>query len=350
MLEGGQQRLARRAQLLKKAWLMSAAWIGAPLRPVELSIPDYASWPRRRLASQVRDLEDDLFDALKRILLKPQRSQLNDLAVWLSETFDSCQKAKGPVSLCTAQEFETRWGLLRARLHIEVPPYAEMLFQGWLGLAIRHPEYMLARDVAFLLSLFRQSEEFMKHVDWRKPPQWSRKASENSQALARTVIQACFNLLESFVSGIARAHLMTATLSADEKHKLFDNRTSLKKRLISFPKMIAGPEAILHDDRLPMSRLFGPIKRRRDAFVHCEPGPQSSSHGYVKEAAFHDVGPEIVEEAVADTSLIIKTVWKSIHKVDGPRWLPDFSNRSEGLAELQLAPPADLKDKADQLV
>jgi hypothetical protein len=215
-----------------------------------------------------------------------------------------------------------------------------MLFQGWHGLALRHPEYMLARDVAFLLSLFRESEEFLVSINWRKPPKWPRYGSENSQALARAVIQTCFNLLESFVSGLARAHVMTMTaMTQDAKTKLLDNKSPLKKRLLSVPKMITGSECGLREDRPPISIVFGPIKRRRDAFVHCEPGPEPSLRGYVKEAAFHDVAAEVVEEAVEATCLIIKTVWRSVYNVEGPRWLPDFRGGPNELGVMRLARP-----------
>jgi hypothetical protein len=67
----------------------------------------------------------------------------------MRERFDEWQKVEfGLYSLCTAQEFELECGLLRARAKIEVPPYAELLMQGGAHpVAVRHPEYMLARDL-----------------------------------------------------------------------------------------------------------------------------------------------------------------------------------------------------------
>src|SRR5262245_52554337 len=194
---------------------MAAAMIGAHLTKNDHVIPDYATWTRRQLTGYVRDLEDDFADAVKKILLKPQRSKMDSFAVWLSNAFDEFQKTHRPFSLCTAQEFESLWGPLRFRERIEVPPYAEMLLQGWHGLALRHPEYMLARDLAFLVSLFRDSEQLLTKVNWANPPRWAGYGSENSQALARAVIQTCFNLLESFVSGLARAHVMTSTTTEE---------------------------------------------------------------------------------------------------------------------------------------
>jgi hypothetical protein len=320
---------------------MTVAWIGASLDARELTIPDYGAWSRRDLLTHVRNLDDDFFDALNLILLKPKRSELDRLAKWFADAFQLWQQSGGGlIVLCTAHEFEAQCGPLRARDSIEVPPYAEILVQGWHGVAYRHPEYMLARDLAFLISLFRESEQLLAGVDWRRPPVWAKYGSENAQALARTVIQTCFNLVESFVSGLARAYIMTADhLDEHTKARLLENRSALKNRIASVPTIITGGDCGLRDDKPPLSILFGPAKQRRDAFVHCEPGPEPSSRGYVKEAAFHDVAPQVVEEAVSATSDIIKILWKAVHNADGPRWLPDFTKGPTELRALRLAKP-----------
>jgi hypothetical protein len=68
---------------------------------------------------------------------------------------------------------------------------------------------------------------------------------------------------------------------------------------------------------------MGPLKARRDAFVHCEPGPAPSERGYVKEELFHDVGPQIVENTIDITIEVIRRIWLAVHQRPGPRWLPE---------------------------
>lgn len=68
---------------------------------------------------------------------------------------------------------------------------------------------------------------------------------------------------------------------------------------------------------------MGPLKDRRDAFVHCEPGPEPSERGHVKETLFHDAGVAIVDETVDATIDVIRRVWHAVHERRGPRWLPD---------------------------
>jgi hypothetical protein len=93
---------------------MMAALIGTSLTKQDLFIPDYETWPRRRLEVYIQDLEADFSDAVKKILLKPQQSKMDRFAMWLSNAFDECQKTNQAFSLCTVQQFESLWGQLTA--------------------------------------------------------------------------------------------------------------------------------------------------------------------------------------------------------------------------------------------
>ena len=63
------------------------------------------------------------------------------------------------------------------------------------------------------------------------------------------------------------------------------------------------------------------MKVRRDSIVHCEPGPDESEHGYVKEELFHDAFAPEVEKAVDATCDAIRVVWEHVHDAAGSRWL-----------------------------
>jgi len=69
-------------------------------------------------------------------------------------------------------------------------------------------------------------------------------------------------------------------------------------------------------------RYLGPIKRYRDSFVHCEPGANPSTYGYVKQVLFHDASPQLVEDALTATEEAVRRIWLAIHGRQGPRWLP----------------------------
>ena len=297
------QRLATATLKLKKAWLLAATMRGHKPKGPEGIIPDYTQWPRRQLEQHVANLEHDLSEALSYFIVDSKHATRSRVVTWLADHFDRWRHSGfGLFTICTLQQFEQRVGTLLIHEHMDVPPYAELLLQPGHEMAFRHPEYMLARDLELLCGLHADAEQLLKTIDWSSPPEWAGFASENAQALARTSILACFNLLESFTSGLARSYAMTRP-STDEhfQTKLLSTREPLRKRVLAVPQMIVGSQIALDINKPPLSTLFGPIKQHRDSFVHCEPGVIESERGYVKEAMFHDVSIELVEVAVKAT-------------------------------------------------
>jgi hypothetical protein len=171
-------------------------------------------------------------------------------------------------------------------------------------------------------------------------PDWVGAAGEKVQSLARAAILSCFSLLESTVSGLGRAHEMThPTLTARDRKILINNHGPLLERLFDVPTLIAGNAPPLHKESLPLSKLFGEIKQRRDAFMHCEPGDQEARAGFVKQDRFHDVTPDVVDDAVKLTVEVIQVLWQHVHGVDkGPAWLRNLGNRSSYRPGLRVIP------------
>jgi hypothetical protein len=216
-------------------------------------------------------------------------------------------------------------GKICRRNDIDWPPYAQVLLQGDHGAAIRHPEYHLATDIALLYNLFLDAQAIIDEAQ----RQGRVHSSEYCQSLGRSVILACFNLLESFVSGIATAFLLeNANAPQAVVNKLQDNWPSLQKRFFQFPFLVTSGRVNLVDDtRGSLHLLFGECKERRDSFVHCEPGSTPTKRGYVKEKHFHDVSLAIVRQTVDLTCEAICISWKAIHGREKPSWLP---NRDPG--------------------
>lgn len=339
-LAGGRERLAQRAFTLKKAWLLVSFMVGQALTAQESTIPGYANWTRRQLQEQCTDLERDLEEVLALVVVSPRQALRPGALKWLVEQFDRWHASGlGLFTISTAKQFENQIGVLEARRRLEIPPYAELLLQPGIGVAFRHPEYMLVRDLGMLYDLYCDAEGICERISWRNPPSWAATAGENTQALARATIQACFNLLESFVSGLARAHIMNHEVEPHLYKRLTENREPLKKRIRQIPALIVGRDCPISVDAYPMGPLFNDVKSRRDAFVHCEPGPQQSSHGYVKESVFHDVSPELVTLAVKATHELIREVWGFVYAEEGPRWLPPLEESGRfGKINLALGP------------
>jgi hypothetical protein len=324
-VETGKERLASEATSLKKAWIVSASLVGYRFKVGEFSVPNYLAWQRRPLLRQVADLRDDLTETLERLVTTSARPIGRRAVDWLAGRFEPwADTGFGVFTVSTVFDFERLVGTLKAHKVMDVPPYAEMLVQPSLPVAFRHPEYMLARDLAVLLDFFKDTESLLRRVTWTNPPNWAMGASENGQALARAVIQSCFNLLESFTSGLAQTYLLThSRIEASAETTLRDTRSPLGRRVLDIPNTIVGRPSELRRDTPPISTLFGKVKRYRDAFVHCEPGPMESTRGYVKEALFHDVSSELVEETVNACAEVIRKTWLFVYRRRGPSWLPD---------------------------
>ena len=323
----GRANFASDATRLKKAYLLANAWVGRRPERTELVLPDYSSWAKLELRSHVADLRHDIGQFMPSILSNGAKRYLpHGLTSWMAQRFDEWTAAGcGVMSLGTAHEFESQFGHLAFRQFGEVPPYTELLLQGWFGLAFRHPEYMLARDLQLAYSLYQQADYLLIKADVPNPPEWAKKGSESYQALARNVLQCCFNLLESFASGLARAAAMEERLDDTNRAKLLDNSGPLRRRLIQVTRTLSSGRLELDARNGDFTLLFDDIKRRRDAFVHCEPGRESDARGTVKEQLFNDVSKALVDEAVARTESLIRTIWAATTNSDGPRWLPSLT-------------------------
>lgn len=340
--ETARARLATEALALKKAFLLVATMATLPLKPSLTRIPDYAGWEGKRLKGHVADLESDV-SRLVDTLANLRGARLRHESVqWLAVRYDRWKQSGFNVfTVATAQEFEFAIAVLRARSELDIPPYTELLLQPGGRLAYRHPEYSLSRDLNCLYSFYLDCERLLKPFDRSVGPPWTGAASENSQSLGRATIQACFNLLEAVVSGIARAHLMTRTsLSPEVKKVLNDTQKGLSERVQRVPEVVTGRPIDLGREDGPHSYLFKVTKKHRDAFVHCEPGPQESQRGYVKEVRFNAISPTLVLNTVNSTEAIVRALWGHVYDGSEPRWLalrPGEANSKHD--NLMLVPP-----------
>jgi hypothetical protein len=325
------ERLVLEAFGLKRAWLVATvlAGLGVHLIDEQKLIPNYIAWENKSLKRHIKDLEDDFESLAKKLLPNWKRSQLHATVQWFAQRHEAWVEAGlGVFELGRVHEIEKAVGKLYFQQFTDCPPYAQVLLQGMELPAMRHPEYHLGSDLALLFNLLLDSESMLATHDVKHGP----PCSEHSQSLARSVILTCFNLLESFVSGLAMAYQMeNPDASESTKKKLQDKSLPLRKRLIEYPALIAGRDGLIDGSQPPFKPLMDECKRRRDSFVHCEPGPKPTSWGYVKEQEFHDANLKNASQTVDFTLATISHIWKAIHGQEKPTWLPsrDSSGRFE---------------------
>jgi hypothetical protein len=296
---------------------------------------------RKALEIQCQGLENDLEEALSAVVVSARAAMKPMGLRWLADQFDRWHASGlGLFTIATVQQFESGVGRLAAHRHLELPPYAEVLLQPGNQAAFRHPEYMLVRDLGLLFDLYTDAELLCDSINMSHPPQWAIAAGESTQSLARAVIQTCFNLLESYVSGLARAHIMShGGVDARTTEKLLGTREPLRTRVRQVPALIVGRECPLTLDEYPLKPLFLDVGLRRAAGGGGEPGQLRSERGYVKEAVFHDLPRDLVPLAIRATHDTIRHLWAFVHDKDGPRWLPSLEPSGRfGKRDLRLSP------------
>lgn len=311
-------RLQHEATRLHKALIMGIAIHGKTpsLNSEILELHDYSHWPIKALKLYIQELQKILGEIGKHVFQEWNNHTANKAIAWLSIKHDEWITAKQPIwEIGRVYEIEESIGTLGFRRGMECPAYAQLIVQGYNGAAIRHPEYHLARDMALLNNLFLDAEGILyEHSANQKP-----HCSEHSQSLARSVILTCYNLLESFVSGLVTEFVLkNPTASAETVKKLEKPKDrSLKERFKDVPSIITGTENAMEQHENILTPLFGIHHRRRHAFVHCEPGPSKD-----KEGLFHETDQKTVKDTVKLSTQAIRAAWSVVYKTDGPRWLP----------------------------
>lgn len=318
------QGLAAKAVRLHKTFLMFTALTGCDEEEIGpyFKIPDFHKAPKETLQAHIHNTESTLYQIAKDIFVNWDRSKLSSASIWLEQRFDDWSAKKEPIfELGRVSDVESKIGKLIHHEFIYTPPYGQVLLQGTHGAAIRYPEYHLATDLALLYNLFLDAQAIIDDLLKRN----ILHSTEHVQSLGRSVILTCFNLLESFVSGIAAAHLMENPGTSEEILKaLSDEGAPLRTRFFRFPGLITGRIDVIDPNKQPMKELFGDCKDQRDAFVHCQPGPDPSKRGVIKEEQFHDITVDGVRKTVGLTCEAICLVWREIHGKDRPTWLPSL--------------------------
>ena len=313
-------RLAAEALQLKKAWVVGIALIGKPanLPADDLTPPNYLLWQIKPLKRHLDDLQRDMDLVGKSFILENwHAAQRNKAVPWLAKKYDEWMKSKQSIwEIGRVHEVEKAIGKLGFRKYLECPAYAQVLLQGFSGAAFRHPEYHLVRDLALLNNFFLDAEA-IADVNLKNRRLHS---NETSQSLARSVILTCYNLLESFISGLVAAYTVENPNAPEELIKKLQKPKdrSLKARFEEVPALVSGVPGVMEPFKSVLTPLFGDYQKRRNAFVHCEPGPATG-----KETFFHETDAKTVRETISLTMRAIRSAWRVIHKTEGPRWLPD---------------------------
>lgn len=320
------ERLRLEAQRLKKAWLLLVGLFGRELfkcNDVDLLVPDFLGFDNHQLKTRIKELREEVKFAGKKAFPNWKPKDTECVVSWLAERHDEW---KSPIHcIGRVYEVEQAVGTLAHRRIIDCPPYAQVVLQGFHGAGIRHPEYHLATDLALLFNLFLDSEELITS----KRASGASHMSEHSQSLGRSVILACFNLMEAFITGLTAAHLHAhPEMPAEAAQKLRGLSTKgkyvdlrLEQKYAEFLPLITG-KPWQDADKPPFSELFGKCKLQRNALAHPSMPVHAEDERRVQnEFHFHDITLQGVSEMVDLTLDAVCRVWNLVHGKPKPSWL-----------------------------
>jgi hypothetical protein len=330
MTPNKQDSLAAEVKLKIKAALISQILCGrgSRLSPKNFEIPNFSGVGIKALKDLIESGDAKIKADLRGSFQENPADRFRNKAVWLASKFDQWEaEGFGIFSIGQLCELEKVLGKIRIQKY-DFPPYAQVLLQGLHPPAFQHPEYHLSVDLALLYNLLVDSEYLLGKAEAERKT----VSSEPSQSLSRSVILTCFNLLEAFASGLLEEWILTQPhLTTEKVEELRSKKLQhmpIEKRFPVIIREITGRGDLIGFSQAPFKGLFGKCKDRSNSFVHCEPGyrmPKPTTQS--KEMQFYAATFATAKETMNFTLEAIRTIWTTIHKKDGPSWLPNLSGR-----------------------
>lgn len=242
--------------------------------------------------------------------------------------------------------FEKKFTKIKPEVLKGVPHHATILISLW-GLQFKFPEDFLSKDI-------RQAIRILKQHHIKLHPYQSRETSFSelknakeeigvairfSEYAIRSTILCCFNLLESFLNGLAWEFCQNPenllNLSSKQSKLIQDtNQVSLKDKVFKYPKIISQQE-ISENEKQWIFEWIDYFKPYRDSLVHPSPfqAPEKFG-GYDKLQKLYSMDLELALEAAIITKEICKTIYLHIHGKTSslPSWLIEFDAEMDKIA------------------
>ena len=304
---------------------------------LEPSTTDYSSLPRKQLKSGKNDIQKNLNKEIKAFCNKNfQKFTVKTL----SKLYTAISASKG-MNL-PLKEFEKNYGKINPSVIKGNPSHLTVHISLW-GLQFLFPEDLLAKDVTVSLLLLQNSLTTLKKFKYKPHSQLSAKKTGISEVVRqqefaqRTIILSCFNLLESFLNGIAWDYCQNTDLSKmsnRQRGKITDTSSvRFRWKLLNYPKIISGIEL----NFIEKCELFlETVKPFRDSLVH--PSPFSAPEkfgGYSKLRKIYDLNKCVAIQAVDLTVEIILSTYKHIYgKSKRPVWLDELQEQMDNTKKI----------------
>lgn len=299
---------------------------------LEPSTIDYAGLPRKQLKSGNYDIKKRLKSELNSFFKKNFQGFTEKKLAKLYEDIKANRGLEMPL-----KDFGNKYGKVNPAVLKGNPTHLTVYISLW-GLQFLFPEDLLSKDIITALSILQASEKKLLPFENKLHKELSPKKDviaeevRKKEFAQRTLILACFNLIESFLNGIAWDYCQKKDISrlSQKKQKLLTDTfsVSIRDKLLKYPKLISNDEEGEADHSIEL--FLEIIKPFRDSLVH--PSPFSAPEkfgGYDKLRKIYDLNQDVAKQAILLLIDIISKICKQIYAGNEPIWFKEFKIKAK---------------------
>jgi hypothetical protein len=310
--------------------------LNRPLKPI--SHNDYVDMPRRNIKNGFIDVKSKWKELEKICRTDFESATPYKFAKLYELIFSYESNYRIPLTKFIEIVGKPREGRLKG-----APLHSTIHLSPW-GLSTEFPEMHLVRDLAIAYNTILDYNNIIKDVElqkisWKEAKKVDKKIEIAKQISTRKYhmrmcVICCFNLIESYINGIAWEYNYAndiSKLSFEHQKILKGDGISIMKKITEIPKIVTGlPQIPLSRNKPPLSKFGDIIKPFRDSIVHASPYSAPERYGgYDKLTHIYEIGPELTSNAVSLTLEIICTIHQILQREGlGPNWL--YSRDLEG--------------------
>jgi hypothetical protein len=334
MIESGRDREAAEIIRYKRAAVVGRLLLGELNGPMDsIFAEQYLTKPRKELKAERDAIREYLRGEVAKFCRKNfENVKPEDLARWYKPIFEHKSDFYLPLP-----DFTRDFGRFRAKVLKGAPLHSTVRISPW-GLQFEYPEHHLMNDLAESFNEAVEIEEVQltpyRTKTWREKKQQATKAEiadliRRGKVSQRACILSCFNLIESYINGIAWDYVQIhdiSGLSKDHRNVLTESErlVNIIDKLIKIPRVITGREdSPLHQTREPLKSFIDIIKPYRDSIVHASPFAAAEKFGgYDKLSKLYELNLNTARLAVDITISLIKDIHQFINNGDNsPVWI-----------------------------
>ncbi|GBC61306.1 hypothetical protein DENIS_2266 [Desulfonema ishimotonii] len=297
---------------------------------LEVEITDFEKLPRRKLKSGKRDIKERLFHEIKKFCSKNFEGM--DIKQ-LSNLYEEIKANRG-VEI-PLNEFEQQFSKVKRDILRGAPSHLTVCISLW-GFKLRFPEDELTNDLSEAIIIASESNNQIEclskkmHKDLKEEEEHLKSLLRTMKFSSRSIVLGCFNLLETYLNGLAWDFMQTNDITnlSNRKKKTLEDATSvsIRDKLIKYPEIISGKKLWDQNDS-DFDSFVNTVKPYRDSLVH--PSPFSAPEkfgGYDKLRLLYRID---FDTAMLTVNLLVKLIKRINTHIGGPEnkypiWLSEL--------------------------